>query len=57
MSPRLGRPKVDNPIDKRFTVCVDDATLKRLDAFCDARNMTRSEAVRRGLDLLWAEEK
>lgn len=57
MSPRIGRPKLENPIDQRFSVSIDAATLKRLDEYCDERNLTRSEVVRRGLDLLWAKEK
>lgn len=52
MSPRTGRPKVENPINKRFSVCLDEQTLKRLEMYCEEHNTTKGEAVRRGILLL-----
>lgn len=52
MSPRTGRPKVENPINKRFSVCLDEQTLKRLEMYCKEHNTTKGEAVRRGILLL-----
>lgn len=57
MSPRTGRPKVENPINKRFSVCLDEQTLKRLEAYCKENNITKGEAVRQGVHLLLAQEK
>lgn len=56
MSPRTGRPKVENPINKRFSVCLDEQTLKRLEAYCKENAITKGEAVRKGVYLLLAQK-
>jgi len=56
VSPRTGRPKVENPINKRFSVCLDEKTLQHLEAYCKECRMTKGEAVRKGLNLLWEQE-
>lgn len=57
MSPRTGRPKVDNPKDKDLKVRIDAATLVLLDEYCATHEITRAEAVRQGIHLLLAKEK
>lgn len=57
MSPRTGRPKVDNPKDKDLKVRIDAATLVLLDEYCETHQITRAEAVRQGIHLLLAKEK
>lgn len=53
MSPnKMGRPKVDNPINLTVTVRVDANTMKKLDDYCKNQGVSRGEAVRRGIDLL-----
>jgi len=52
MSPRTGRPRVDNPINKRFSVCLDEQTLKSLEAYCREHGITKGEAIRKGVHLL-----
>lgn len=57
MSPRTGRPKVENPKKNDVKVRLDDITSKKLDEYCCIHGMTRAEAIRKGIHLLLAEEK
>lgn len=57
MSPRTGRPKVDNPKRNDVKVRLDDETSKRLDVYCSKNNTTRAEAIRKGIYLLLAKQK
>ena len=52
MSPRTGRPKVDNPKEQRFTIRLDKNTGDRLDDYCADTGKKRAEAIREGIDLL-----
>lgn len=57
MTPRTGRPHAENPVNNRFSVCLDDETLSKLNAYCDEEKVTKSVAVRRGLSLLFSRKK
>jgi len=57
MSPRTGRPKVDNPKKNDVKVRLDDETSKKLDVYCVENNITRAEAIREGIHLLLAKQK
>ncbi len=57
MSPRTGRPKVENPKKNDVKVRLDDETSKKLDDYCEKHSITRAEAIRRGIHLLLAKEK
>lgn len=52
MSPRTGRPKVDNPKSNDVKVRLDDNTKRELDKYCLEHEITRAEAIRRGIHLL-----
>lgn len=52
MSPRTGRPKVENPKSNDLKVRIDNDTMKKLDAYCSENNITRAEAVRKGIHIL-----
>ena len=52
MSPRTGRPKVENPKTNDLKVRINDDTMKKLDSYCLENNITRAEAIRRGIHLL-----
>lgn len=54
MSPRTGRPKADNPKRNDVKVRLDDETSKKLDEYCEKNNITRAEAIRKGIHLLFA---
>ena len=56
MSP-AGRPKAENPKQTRFSVRLDVETEKRLEEYCVKNNITKGEAIRRGIHLLLSQEK
>lgn len=49
---KAGRPKSDNPQDKRVTVRMTAETFKKFEGYCERENVTKSEAIRRAVDLL-----
>lgn len=57
MSPKTGRPKIDNPINIRTSVRLDAETDKKLVEYCKKNNMTKGEAIRMGVHLLLSKEK
>lgn len=57
MPPKMGRPKAENPKDIRFSIRLDADTEAKLQKFCEAHRMTRTEAIRKGIHLLLAEDK
>lgn len=57
MSPRTGRPKVDNPINIRTSVRLDKKTDDELNEYCVKNNISKGEAIRKGVHLLLKETK
>lgn len=57
MSPRTGRPKLDDPKVNRTSVNLDREMLERLEAYCSEHQITKGEAIRRGIHLLLEKEK
>ncbi|MDE6596175.1 MAG: CopG family transcriptional regulator [Oscillospiraceae bacterium] len=57
MSPRTGRPKAENPKDIRYSVRLDAETEKELAEYCNKNNITKGEAIRRGIHLLLDKKK
>lgn len=56
MSP-VGRPKSENPKSSRFSIRLDEETENKLKIYCDKYNITKGEAIRRGIHLLLNKEK
>ena len=56
MSP-AGRPKADNPKSSRFSIRLDEETERKLKIYCEQYDITKGEAIRRGIHLLLAKEK
>ena len=56
MSPRTGRPKVENPKDKDIKVRIDEGTHNELLNYCRRFNITKAEAIRKGIYMLLAKE-
>ena len=52
MSPRTGRPKVENPKTVRYSVCLDAETEKKLQAYSEKNKITKGEAIRKAIILL-----
>ena len=57
LSPRTGRPKIENPKKNDVKVRLDDETTKQLDDYCMEHKITRAEAIRKGIHLLLAKQK
>ena len=57
MSPRTGRPRKENAKTDKVTICLDKTTREKLNQYCERENVSRSEAVRRGVGLLVDKEK
>lgn len=52
MSPRTGRPVVGEPKTNDVKVRLDNTTHKMLLEYCEKNNMTKAEAIRKGIHLL-----
>ena len=52
MSPRTGRPKIDNPKSERITIRLDDERVSTLQQYCEQEQIEKAEAIRRGIDKL-----
>ena len=57
MSPRTGRPRIENPMKERITVRLDDESAQVLKAYCQQKNVDKAEAIRRGIEKLRSEIK
>lgn len=47
-----GRPKADNPKAARFSIRLDAITEERLERYCEQHNVSKGEAIRRGIEKL-----
>lgn len=52
MSPRTGRPPIDNPKSERITVRLDKESSDILRKYCELENVEKAEAIRRGIKKL-----
>lgn len=52
MGSTIGRPKAKNPKNIDVKVRIDSDTSKHLDVYCERHNITRAEAIRKGIHLL-----
>lgn len=57
MCPTMGRPKVDNPKDVDVKVRFDKKSHDELMEYCEKHQITRTEAIRRGIHLLLGQDK
>lgn len=57
MSPRTGRPKVDNPKNIEVKVRFEESVNNDLLTYAKKHNTTRAEAIRYAVDLLLSKEK
>lgn len=55
MSPRTGRPKVENPKDIQLKIRADKQTITDLDLCCKKLRKTRSDVIRMGIQRIKAE--
>ena len=57
MSPRTGRPKTDNPKNIDVKVRFDEESNRRLLQYCERHQLTRTEVIRKAVDLLIRSDK
>lgn len=55
MSPRTGRPKVENPKDIQLKIRADRETIRDLDYCCQELKQNRSDIIRLGIQKVKAE--
>ncbi|MBQ2840932.1 MAG: CopG family transcriptional regulator [Oscillospiraceae bacterium] len=52
MSPKMGRPKAENPKSIRYSIRLDAETEEKLQQYCGRHRITKGEAIRKGIHLL-----
>lgn len=57
MSPRMGRPKSDNPKNIDIKVRIDEETNERLKRYARKKNLTRTEVIRQGINRILDSDK
>lgn len=57
MSPRIGRPKSENPKYIEVKARIDAETDRRLKEYCNTHNKTRTDVVREGIELILRQKK
>ena len=57
MSPRTGRPKVDNPKNIDVKVRFDEELHNKLLRYCENNHITRTEAIRKSVISLLEEKQ
>lgn len=57
MFPRTGRPKAEKPLSIEVKARIDIDTNKKLVSYCNKNGMTRTEVVRKGIDMVLNEKK
>lgn len=57
MSPRVGRPKAENPKSKQIMVRLDAETDRKLEELAEFFKEKKVAVVRRGIEKLYAEIK
>lgn len=53
----MGRPKAENPKAIEVKARIDEGTNNRLNNYCKTNNVTRTDVVRKGIDLVLGKEK
>ena len=57
MSPRTGRPKVENPKTKRYCIRMNEEDAKKLEELAKHYNEPKSVVVRNAIQQLYAKTK
>lgn len=55
MSPRTGRPKAEKPKTIEVKARIDEETNKKLVDYCEKNSTSRTEVVRKGIDMVLEE--
>ena len=54
---KMGRPKSDDPMNYRFTIRFSNAEQKQLEAYAEKYNLTKGQVLKKGLELLYRQDK
>ena len=57
MSPKIGRPQVEKPLTIEIKARIDKDTNDKLIRYCKDNNVTRTDVVRKGIQLVLQENK
>ena len=57
MSPKIGRPRIENPKSNPIHVRLDDETKGILEEYCKQEEIPKTEGIRRGIHKLKSEIK
>ncbi len=57
MSPRTGRPKLENPKHIRYSIRLDEKTETNLKKYSEMHGITKVEAIRQGIALILEEKE
>ena len=49
---KVGRPELKDPIKHQITVRLRKETMDKLKVYCERNDMTKGEAVRKGVEML-----
>lgn len=53
---KVGRPKGNNNKEYNYTIRLDEAAKRRLEAYCEKMNVAKSEAIRKAINELSTED-
>lgn len=56
MPRKIGRPKSEKPKDIRYSIRLDVEIEEKLQKYCEEHNITKGEAIRKGIHLLLAKK-
>lgn len=57
MSPKTGRPQAENPLTIEIKARIDKVTNDKLIKYCKENKVTRTDVVRKGIQLVLQEDK
>lgn len=57
MTPRTGRPKTSNPKMYEIKARIDEQTNNEINDYCKQNKITRTQAVRKGIELVLGKKK
>lgn len=56
MTGKIGRPKINNPRDKRLTIRVTQSEFEEIGQVAESKHLTKTDVVLKGIELLKSSE-
>ena len=57
MSPRTGRPRLENPNSIKLSTRINAELNKKLEEYCENNNVSKGEVIRQGIEKVLAENE